>query len=118
MSSSPFLPLPPGLEILATETIDDLLRVEVVSTRSSSRCPLCLQPALRIHSRYRRIVADVPCGGLQVQLALHVRKFFCDTGGCSRKIFTERLPIFVQPWATDDDPLRRDAPSHCLGHQR
>lgn len=99
MSSSPFLPLPPGLEILATDTIDDLLRVEVVSTRSSSRCPLCFQPALRIHSRYRRIVADVPCGGLQVQLVLHVRKFFCDTVGCARKIFTERLPIFVQPWA-------------------
>jgi hypothetical protein len=66
MSLSPFLPLPPGLEILATDTIDDLLHVEVVSTRSSSRCPLCFQPALRIHSRYRRIVADVPCGGLQV----------------------------------------------------
>jgi transposase len=99
MSSSPFLPLPPGLEILATESIDDLLRVEVVSTRSGSRCPLCFHPAMRIHSRYTRVVADVPCGGFQVQLVLQVRKFFCDTPQCPRKIFTERLPVFVQPWA-------------------
>ena len=99
MSSSPFLPLPPGLEILTATAVDDLLRVEVVSTRSSSRCPLCFDPAIRIHSRYTRVLADVPCGGLQVQLVLQVRKFFCDTVDCARKIFTERLPIFVQPWA-------------------
>lgn len=99
MSSSPFLPLPPGLEILTTTTVDDLLRVEVVSTRSNSRCPLCFHPARRIHSRYTRVVADVPCGGFQVQLVLQMRKFFCDTPTCPRKIFTERVPIFVQPWA-------------------
>src|SRR5260370_23125167 len=99
MSSSPFLPLPPEVEILTTTIIDDLLRVEVVSTRSRSRCPLCFQPAMRIHSHYTRVLADVPCGGLQVQLVLQVRKFFCDTPTCRRKIFTERLPIFVQPWA-------------------
>ena len=34
-----------------------------------------------------------------MQLVLQVRKFFCDTPTCRRKIFTERLPIFVQPWA-------------------
>ena len=85
--------------MLATDTIDDLLRVEVVSTRSSSRCPLCFPPAMRIHSRYTRLVADVPCGGLQVHLVLPVRKFFCDTPECPRRIFTERLPLFVQPWA-------------------
>jgi Transposase len=34
-----------------------------------------------------------------VQLILHVRRFFCDTADCIRKIFTERLPAFVLPWA-------------------
>jgi transposase len=99
MSSSPFLPLPPGLEILTTTTVDDLLRVEVVSTRSNSSSPLCFHPATRIHSRYTRMVADVPCAGLQVQLVLQMRKFFCDTPQCPRKIFTERVPVFVEPWA-------------------
>jgi transposase len=91
MFSSPFLPLPSGLEIATTEAIDDLLKVEVISIRNSSCCPLCFQPATRIHSHYRRVVADVPCGGLQVQLVLHLRKFFCETPECPRKIFTERV---------------------------
>jgi transposase len=99
MSSSPFLPLPPGLEIATTQVVDDLLRVEVVSIRRTSCCPLCFQLATRIHSRYTRVPADMPCAGLRVQLVLHVRKFFCDTPDCPRKIFTERLPVFVQPWA-------------------
>jgi transposase len=99
MFSSPFLPLPSGLEIATTEAVDDLLKVEVISIRNSSCCPLCFQPATRIHSHYSRMVADVPCGGLQVQLVLRLRKFFCDTSECPRKIFTERLPLFVQPWA-------------------
>jgi hypothetical protein len=30
---------------------------------------------------------------------LHVRKFFCDEQTCVRKIFTERLVPFIQPWA-------------------
>jgi hypothetical protein len=45
------------------------------------------------------MVADLPCAGLRVQLILHVRRFFCDTADCRRKIFTERLPAFVLPWA-------------------
>jgi transposase len=44
-------------------------------------------------------VADVACGGRQVQLLLAVRKFFCDSATCARKIFTERLAPFVAPWA-------------------
>ena len=28
-----------------------------------------------------------------------MRKFFCDVTTCARKIFTERLAPFVQPWA-------------------
>jgi hypothetical protein len=35
-------------------------------------------------------VADLPCAGFRVQLILHVRRFFCDTADCIRKIFTER----------------------------
>ncbi|GHO47275.1 hypothetical protein KSX_54380 [Ktedonospora formicarum] len=30
---------------------------------------------------------------------LAVRKFFCRNSACQRKIFTERLPTFVEPWA-------------------
>jgi hypothetical protein len=52
---------------------------------------------MSLHSRYRRVLRDVPCGGSQIQLNLTVRKFFCRNQECQRKIFTERLPIFAQP---------------------
>ena len=32
-------------------------------------------------------------------LRLGVRKFFCRTATCQRKVFAERLPELVQPWA-------------------
>jgi transposase len=44
-------------------------------------------------------VADVPCGGRRVILALTVRKFVCSTPTCPRKIFTERLADLVQSYA-------------------
>ena len=106
MSSSPFLPLPAGLELATIETVDDLLVVHVVSTKASSHCPLCFCPAERHHSQYTRVVADLPCAGFRVQLILHVRKFFCDTAECRRKIFTERFPAFVEPWARATARLR------------
>src|SRR3984893_4724102 len=99
MFSSPFLPLPAGLEIAATSMRNDLLVVQVVSTKVRSCCPLCFCPSERRHSQYTRVAADLPCAGFRIQLILHVRRFFCDNVDCIRKIFTERLPAFVLPWA-------------------
>src|SRR5205085_7445966 len=62
-------------------------------------CPGCQQPSARIHSRYQRLVADLPCAGRNVLLVLTVRKFVCGTPGCPRKIFTERLPGLVESYA-------------------
>jgi transposase len=107
MSSSPFLPLPTGLEIVTIETVDDQLQVHVVSTKERACCPLCFCPSERRHSHYTRVVADLPCAGFRVQLVLHVRKFFCDSAHCPRKIFTERLPAFVEPWARMTVRLRQ-----------
>jgi hypothetical protein len=44
-------------------------------------------------------VRDVPCAGRRVQLCLTVRKFYCRNLYCERKVFAERLPAFVEPWA-------------------
>jgi transposase len=52
-----------------------------------------------MHSHYSRKAADLACGGHQVQLILHVRKFFCTNRECPRKIFAERLTAFLEPWA-------------------
>jgi transposase len=92
-------PLGGGLELTQMEQQEDQLVLHVTSTSPSAVCPLCQQPATRLHSRYRRVVKDLPWVGHQVQLILHVRKFFCDTVECARKVFAERLPHLVAPWA-------------------
>ncbi len=75
------------------------LTIQAACVLKSAACPLCQRPSERIHGSYRRSVADVPCGGRRVMLALTVRKFVCGTPECPRKIFTERLPDLVQPYA-------------------
>ncbi len=88
-----------GLELTGLEMGNGQLLLYVTATSSGSPCPLCAQLATRMHSRYSRVVKDLPCAGQQVQLILHVRKFFCDTADCVRRIFAERLPQLVAPWA-------------------
>src|SRR5690242_10564059 len=99
METSHFFPLGEGLELTQLERQKDQLVLHVTATSSTALCPLCAQPATRLHSRYRRVVKDLPCAGQQVHLILHVRKFFCDTAKCARKVFAERLPHLVAPWA-------------------
>src|SRR6266496_4642878 len=99
MERSPFLPLPEGMVIGQVEMTQTQLTVEVISTQPCARCPGCGNPSDAVHCQYRRTVHDVPCGGRRVVLRLGVRKFFCRTATCQRKVFAERLPDLVQPWA-------------------
>lgn len=99
MDVTPFLPLPDGLMIEQIEATDTHLIVVVQATASVACCPMCQVAASHIHSRYRRRVADLPCGGRQVVLQLSARRFFCLNLVCTRLIFTERLAPLVEPWA-------------------
>jgi transposase len=99
MEGSPFLPLPEGMLIDRVEQTDSQLTVTVISTRTEATCPGCGCPSDHVHSQYQRTVNDVPCGGRKVVLRLGVRKFFCLQLCCPRKVFAERLPDLVQPWA-------------------
>jgi transposase len=44
-----------------------------------------------VHSRYERIIADLPWHGVPVTLHVGVRRFFCNNLRCERAIFAERL---------------------------
>jgi transposase len=99
METPQILLLGEGLELTDLEMGNGQLVLHITATSNGSLCPLCAQPATRMHSRYSRVIKDLPCAGQQVQLILHVRKFFCDTAHCVRKIFVERLPQLVAPWA-------------------
>ena len=97
MSLNSLFALPSGLEITACSKLEGRLCVSLLSTQSSSPCPLCGTAATRIHSRYQRTVQDLSVQNVQVLLHLRVRKFYCDQPACPRRIFTERLPQVTSP---------------------
>src|SRR5512142_83097 len=97
--SSFLLPLPDGLVITALSADETQLVVYVSCTSATTCCPLCQQPSDRIHGHYGRTVADMPCAGRRVLLALTVRKFVCRTPTCPQQIFTERVPELVPSYA-------------------
>lgn len=99
MERTPLLPLAEGMLIDQIQITEDGLVITVVATHPTSCCPLCSQSSSSIHSHYRRILRDAPCAGRQIQLWLTVRKFYCRNPLCERKVFTERLPQFAEPWA-------------------
>src|SRR5260370_782042 len=88
-----------GMVIGQVEISPTQLTVEVISTQPYAYCPACGKSSDAVHCQYRRTVHGVPGGGRSVVLRLGVRKFFCRTATCERKVFAERLPDLVQPWA-------------------
>ena len=75
------------------------ITLRVQSTQTHAPCPLCTTPARRLHSDDGRTLADLPWAQYRVCLQLRVRKWFCRNRSCHRRIFTERLPTVVAPWA-------------------
>ncbi|MFC8718653.1 transposase family protein [Kitasatospora sp. NPDC057198] len=66
-----------------------MVRVDAHSRCPAAECPSCGAMGHRVHSTYRRRLADRPLGGRLIVLTLRVRRFFCDHGGCSRRTFAE-----------------------------
>jgi transposase len=60
-------------------------------------CVRCGQPAGRVHSSYRRHLADAPVGGRPVDIVLRVRRFFCDNADCPARTFAEQVPGLTIP---------------------
>src|SRR6266705_2313107 len=99
MEGTSLLSLPEGMLIEQIQLTENGLVIEVVATTPTACCPLCSEPSSSIHCHYRRTLRDAPCAGRRVQLFLTVRKFSCRNPYCERKVFAERLPAFVEPWA-------------------
>ncbi len=99
MDATLLFPLPEGMLIEDVQATETSLSLTVRATHPTSCCPFCSQASSSIHSHYQRTLSDASCVGRQVQLSLTVRRFYCRNRVCERKVFTERLPHFVQPWA-------------------
>lgn len=88
-----------ALEAWHIDNTTATVTLQVTATPPQVPCPSCQASATRVHSWYQRALADLPWAAYAVRIQLQVRKFFCDTPTCPCRIFTERLPTVVAPWA-------------------
>ena len=98
-TSPTIVPDQASLHLVRLEADEQCILAVVAPTASEALCPLCQCRSESIHSRYVRLVADLPWAGWAVRLELHVRRFFCQNTACRRQVFTERLPNVVAPYA-------------------
>lgn len=97
--------------------VDDITESEtalVVSARSKASehaCPRCGTLSSRVHSRYVRTAADLPCAGKKVELRLVTRRFVCSAPLCHRRIFAERFDEGIIA-----ERARRTSRLECIVH--
>ena len=91
--------VPRGLALDGVSTDDAGVVVAVHATSRGSTCPECGRVSERVHSRYRRRLADLPMAGRPVRIVVMARRFRCDAVLCGRRIFAERFDRDVLvPW--------------------
>ena len=74
------------------DCVDGAVVIAAHPRARGSRCRRCGRVSTRVHSRYRRQLADLPVAGRPVEVWLTVRRFFCDHVDCSAGTFVEQVP--------------------------
>ncbi|MBC7748502.1 MAG: transposase family protein [Methylotenera sp.] len=75
------------------------IKLNVISSQLSSQCPICQSISTKVHSKYLRMIGDLPVSGKIATINLQVRKFFCESSDCTRKIFSERFKQQLKSYA-------------------
>jgi transposase len=99
MEQSLFLPTGLDLTLSNFQHTITQINLNVVSTQVSSQCPVCQEFSSKIHSKYLRVISDLPISGKIATINLQVRKFFCENLDCVRKIFSERFKQQLKSYA-------------------
>jgi transposase len=107
ISIGELLPHLAGVIAEAAGLEDGRLRVWAHSGTDGAACRRCGQFSSRVHSRYRRRLADAPVGGRPVVLLLGVRRFFCGNDDCKSVTFAEQFESLTTPRARRTPPLAR-----------
>jgi transposase len=92
---------PSTCQVILTKVtiVQNSVRLQLTASAPTACCPCCAGPSSAVHSRYQRHLTDLPWGALAVHIQLMVWTFICRNPGCTRRIFTERLPHLVAPSA-------------------
>nr|WP_232298907.1 ISL3 family transposase [Granulicella tundricola] len=92
MLSGTLVPDIAEVELVSLGRIAGMIEMRLKSCRACVPCPACGTCARKVHSRYKRRLADLLWDGVPVVIQLQTRRFFFVEPGCRRKIFTEPLP--------------------------
>jgi len=90
---------------LSPVVVDDICRVGGVVRISAhpraraARCGQCGRVSRRVHSTYRRRLADLPAAGQSAVVWLTTRRFFCDQDACRTGTFVEQVPGLTERYA-------------------
>ena len=93
------LPVADRISVEAVRIAPARVEVELQCVVDSVPCPICQTASRRVHSRYVRVVRDLPWAGTPMVLRFSTRRFFCDNGDCRRRIFAEELPDLARRYA-------------------
>jgi len=86
---------PCGLIIERIESTAEALTIFARPTSESAACPGCGHFSQGIHSRYQRLLSDLPSQGKLVRIKVQARRFRCGQTDCGQRIFVERLDVAV-----------------------
>jgi transposase len=91
---------PCGLIIERIEPEADALIIVARPSSGFAACPTCGQHSNSIHSRYQRLLSDLPSQGRLVRIKIFARRFRCLLADCRQRIFVERLEgALARPFA-------------------
>lgn len=99
-AASAIFNLPDYQVLSAVEDAEGVRRIEVETTAPPG-CPVCGVLAVRVHSRRRQRLRDLPVAG-PVELVWAKRRWFCDEARCRRKTFsevTDQVPAYARSTA-------------------
>jgi transposase len=99
MSIKPLFADPNLLHLERVSSEPDLITIIVKTQSKQTHCPQCHSPSAHLHSRYVRRLSDLPWFGIAVRVEVHARRIYCRHAECPQRIFCERIPTFVAPYA-------------------
>jgi transposase len=89
------LGLPAHMRLEQIEIAEQMIILSLFLETSAAACPLCQQPARRVHSYYVRTLQDLPGVGKILRLRVQVRRFFCQNLLCA--CIDAYAVLFLQP---------------------
>lgn len=103
--------IPAGLMVEHVSENESVIVVSARATANERACPRCGMLSSRVHSRYVRAAADLPCAGKKVELRLVARRFVCNAPFCQQRIFAERFDDGIIA-----ERARRTSRLECIVH--